>query len=356
MVQGIDNKIPYLYRHSHLHAVADASLLTAELPKKELTYGRFYSSGPSVDQALAKHLSTATINLSIGSQEGSKITNTHLLFDQQGRPLSSIADPLTAFTHLLSSTTPAINTLNATQRQLSALSGWVGEEDRLALQEHQDRLESLYQRLDLSCAQSQPNLPSNYDFRHDDHISAPAQIDLMVEALGCGVGRVGTLIFDNLYEASFHWLTEDGSLLADPDRYRSWADMIHYGGEIQEPLLEKGFGWYFEQLALLLEQLSNRTAGNGETLLDNTIVLWLSEFGDGWSHTPYDLPVIVAGAAQGATGKHFNFRSSTMQEGPNEYTTNDLFLSLLRAFGSSETQFGFIDPNTNYPGVIPNLF
>ena len=358
VAQGIDNRIPYLYRNAHLHAVADATLLTANLPAKEISYGRFYSQGPSIDQVIARHLSSPTINLAIGSQEGSPITNTHFLFDHSGRPLSSIADPRIAFSQLLnpSSIPSDPEVLNVVQQQLTALQGWVSSADKERLQDHQDRLSDLSARLQQSCSTTEPNFANSYDFRHDDHLSSPAQIEIMVEALSCGAAQVGTLIFDNLYEAAFHWLTEDGSLLADPSRYRSWADMIHYGGEIQEPLLEKGFQWYFEQLALLLELLADREGPDGQKLLDTTTVLWLSEFGDGWSHTPYDLPVVVAGAAQGATGQHFNLRRSAMQEGPNEYTTNDLFLSLLHSFGSTSSSFGFLDPEQSYVGGIPGLF
>ena len=33
---------------------------------------------------------------------------------------------------------------------------------------------------------------------------------------------------------------------------------------------------------------------NGKTLLDNSLVLWISEFGDGGAHSTNNLPVVLA--------------------------------------------------------------
>ena len=83
-----------------------------------------------------------------------------------------------------------------------------------------------------------------------------------------------------------------------------------------------------------MNELSSFDDGGGKTLLDRTLVLWISEFGDGGSHNTRDLPVVLAGGLDGAiaTGQHLAF---------NDRTTNDLYVTMLNAFGFDDTEFGY---------------
>jgi hypothetical protein len=86
---------------------------------------------------------------------------------------------------------------------------------------------------------------------------------------------------------------------------------------------------------------------DGNTLLDNSLVLWISEFGNGGAHSTEDLPVVLAGGAGGrlATGRHLERDS---------YTTNDLYTSILNLFDVPDRSFGLNVDGISHGG-IPGL-
>jgi hypothetical protein len=109
-----------------------------------------------------------------------------------------------------------------------------------------------------------------------------------------------------------------------------------------------GFKYYSDQVALLLNELQSFDEG-GTSLLDHTLVLWISEYGDGGAHNTDDIPVVLAGGLGGAvrTGQHLSF------SGQNR-TTNDLFVTLLNLFGGTDTQFGYGADRFN-KGPLPGV-
>ncbi|MEC7984346.1 MAG: DUF1552 domain-containing protein [Myxococcota bacterium] len=352
-IAGVDNNVLYHYMHSNIHALADTTLLTANIPQKELIYGKFYNQGPSIDQLIASRISTQTalpsLNLSIGSDEGGGVTNTHFLYDLEGFPVSSIADPQEAY-RLLTGDSARSSGWRSTRtdgivQNLSFLQNQLGQEDRHRLDAHIEKLYELERGFQQrTCSISEP---SPYDFRHQDDESANIQIDLLADAFACDLTRVGTLIFDNLEETPLSWLQSNNNPIYNRNTYRSWEDLIHYGGEIEDPDLETGFLWYSEKFAQLLRTFDQRMDSDGDNLLDNTLIVWLSEFGDGWSHSIENLPILIAGASTAATGQFKDYRS-------NPYSTNDLYLSILRAFGQNDAQFGYDAPNIQME-AIPDL-
>ena len=62
---------------------------------------------------------------------------------------------------------------------------------------------------------------------------------------------------------------------------------------------QKVYRWYAEQFAYLLGKLTAIPEGNG-TMLDNTVVLWVSEFGDSNGHASNNLMWLLMGNAGGA--------------------------------------------------------
>ena len=68
-------------------------------------------------------------------------------------------------------------------------------------------------------------------------------------------------------------------------------------------------------------------------MLDNTVVLWASEFGDSHQHAADKLTWLVLGNAAGY------FRSGRILDVQGR-STNDLHTSLCNAFGIKEQSFG----------------
>jgi len=95
--------------------------------------------------------------------------------------------------------------------------------------------------------------------------------------------------------------------------------------------------WFFSELKLMLDRLASIPDGTG-TLLDNTTILCVSEFGGpnanstAAQHSPRNLPYVLIG------GQNTPFR--TGQSLSVDRTHGDYLLTLARGFGSDEAQMG----------------
>jgi hypothetical protein len=72
--------------------------------------------------------------------------------------------------------------------------------------------------------------------------------------------------------------------------------------------------------------------GNG-TMLDNTVVLWVSEFGDSNGHVSNNLTWLLMGNAAGY------FKQGRVIDVAGK-STNDVHTSMLNAFGIADKTFG----------------
>lgn len=143
-------------------------------------------------------------------------------------------------------------------------------------------------------------------------------------ALSCDLTRVVTIQYTNYHGPTFDWL---GLGLTG-----NWHERVHMHGGNNPDGMARAFQWYSQEVAFLLAQLDSVSEGTG-TLLDHTLVLWLSEFGDGGAHDTRNLPVLLAGGLGGRlkTGRHLAFANRSH---------NDLHTTILNLFGGTDTTFG----------------
>ena len=93
-------------------------------------------------------------------------------------------------------------------------------------------------------------------------------------------------------------------------------------------------------------------------MLDNSLMLYTSEFSNGSVHSENDMPLLLAGSAGGVfrTGRHINCNKSTAPFGYQSNTgTHNLYTSILNAFGFPDTHFGMDDPSLGFKGPLPGL-
>ena len=116
--------------------------------------------------------------------------------------------------------------------------------------------------------------------------------------------------------------------------------------------------WRISLFKQLLEGLDDPNfLEGGRTLLDNSLMLWTSEFSTPALHCSAGIPLLMAGSAGDyfRTGRHLNFNTGNM--GNFEYQTNEsthnLFTSILQAFGGTDTHFG--SNHAAHQGPMPNL-
>lgn len=102
-------------------------------------------------------------------------------------------------------------------------------------------------------------------------------------------------------------------------------------------------GYQTQQFSLFLERLRRTQATeNGESLLNDTVVLFGSGMGNGNSHTNTNLPIIVAGGGF-RHGQHISF----LEEGRRKAPLSNLYLSIMNRMGIESDTFA------NSSGTLP---
>lgn len=163
-----------------------------------------------------------------------------------------------------------------------------------------------------------------------------AQTDLMVQAMACGLTRVGVI------QAAHHTSDLIMSRFMGTALYESGFDMrshqaSHYGAAHDPNHHEyadyvKQVRWWVEQYAYLLSQLAARPEDGG-TMLDHSLVLLCTEICDGNTHLHDDMPFVLAGGGNGAIHTGRTYDVGYRRHG-------DLFVAIANALGDGITSFG----------------
>jgi len=150
------------------------------------------------------------------------------------------------------------------------------------------------------------------------------QMDIMALAVACDLSRVISLQSSTAQSSVKHtWLgiQEDHHGIShesgSPTGHQQMVD-IH--------------SWYSEQFAYLITKLSSIDE-IGQSALDNSVVMWTNEQGEGGDHSPDRIPYVLAGSGGGVLrpGRFLKYKDGSH---------NDLLLSLLKSFGSNASVFG----------------
>ncbi len=302
-----------------------------------------WANGISVDQAIANHVGKETRlrSLELGVYVSGAAVNSRISYRGPAQPLPPENNPRAAFDRLFGdpTETPASraervarrkSVLDAVTDRYQRVLPALGSADRQKLEQHLTALRDIEQRLDspavLGC-QAPPRPPNIGPDRIEDIPQlGRLQIDMMVSALACDVTRVGTLMWGNsATDKTYPWL----------DVHEAHHELAHRGDSDVDAKdkLTRIYRWYAEQFAYLIARLKSVPEGNG-TMLDNTLVLWISEHSKGNVHDRRGLPYVAAGRAGGAvrTGRWVRYAGDVPH--------NNLWVSCLNMFGVPATTFG----------------
>lgn len=373
IIAGLDNQMPRFNSAGNGHENADLTLLTAR-PFLDQSAAVLQAGGPSIDHVIAQRISASQpysrLDFGIGGgTAGSGLLSANQYWQGAGDPAVFTTDPSKMFSRLFGATETSeeevnrlrarrASVLDAVQAQFKALRKRLDRDDRARLDAHADKIRALEQRVTAATGEcSRPNLsiPSGYDYGFDDDLSGELQLDLLVHSLSCDLTRVATVWFASGHDPTFPWLTVNGGPVVPAGAYDNWHGMVHDGRD--EPGLVAGFQWYNSQLALLLDKLAATTDADGDNLLDTTLVMAITEFGNGSGHNTLKIPVVLAGDTGEANGRFIDLLAG----GPDadwessDYSLNQLYVSLLQRFGGTDTTFGHTDPSLP-EGPLPGLF
>lgn len=351
--------IAYLHRNggdANNHNVAVADLLTgsraAQHPGFPCTGGAI-----SIDQVLAQR--------TVGpGRFGSRVYGGDYVPNQVVAPFSFLGasqptpvvkSPQAAFADLVGSQpAPDVRSAKLERARLSVLDS-VAEEYRSVAQrlgrEGREKLEAhraLVRDLEVSLASklAQPQcLPSLDASGH-----ATRQFMRLIRmAFACDLTRVMT------FAAPVPPCSDFGYPAAH-DVHATYAHSSVDGatscGQAYTPVSERAMSdlsvWYGQHLAFLLAELNSVREGDG-TLLDHTVVVWLTELGTP-THRHHDAFTVLIGSGSGffETGRYVRY--PVLHDNPvtgdvNEWPRigpahNKLFVSLLQAVGQPDTSFG----------------
>lgn len=381
VVSGLDSQVNGLFPNQSGHFGANKSLWTGmpcspnldgdgnplpEAQRPGLIDHPDFAGGPSLDQVIATRLRAPTPYRSLGLTIGQSYDyEVYAAFHAaRDEPLSMEGDPRATFERLFADFEPGEpspmqrlraargSVLDSVADSYEAVAGRASARDRQRLEAHAAKIRELELRLGNApgggqgCALPEFSLPEDYDPNNGDQLDlgAIAQVENAVMALACDMTRVVSIqhIGGDRYPwlghpLPFHFEGYHGIFHIDPPN--SGRDIP----EIRAAMLDV-MRWYADTFRHLVQRLAETPDGNG-SLLDSTLVVWTSEFGDGQGHATNDIPVVMAGNLCGAlqTGRHVEHYGRS---------TNDLLVSILNAFDFEDESFGLPDV---CDGALPGL-
>ena len=165
-----------------------------------------------------------------------------------------------------------------------------------------------------------------------------AQFDLGAAALICGLTNVLTI--------------SSGAGIRDFDICFTGLGLTKGKHHTGHGGSQNGMTWYevsemirqfhFEQIAKLAKQLQSIPEGDG-TMLDNTLIVYLSDGAEGHHSRCWEWPMVTLGDLGGKlkAGRYLDYPAYGYS---GHRTTANMFVTLLQLAGSQRTQFGMQDP------------
>jgi len=359
----------------HPHAKGMGGLLTGEIlpagPYETCGGKSGFALGRSLDQFIGDKISAdlkfKSLELAIRWPSVSLFNQTvhpgnTLIYSAPGQPVPPQLNPRAVFDRLFTSLDGGTDAervrtqsiLDAVKGEYSLLSSKLGATDRRTLEAHLEGVREMEKGLTqpggAACAVPDlgPELDLPYaggtseggdgfvDLSNDEPMPRTGKLmmDMLVHAMACDLTRVGTLQWaDSSANNTFPWLgLQDTHHGYQHDRgYR--ADAI---SSIQT--------WYASQFAYFLDKLLE-VQENGQPLLDSTLVFWVTELSRPESHDQHDMPLMLAGSANGRVrpGRWLNFQGRSH---------NDLLVAIQNVFGIDSNTFGRAEFCT---GALPGL-
>ncbi|CAN5442937.1 DUF1552 domain-containing protein [soil metagenome] len=299
-----------------------------------------WASGMSVDQAIKNHLqANAATKTRFGSLEFGVMvperadTWTRMVYGGANKPIAPIDDPYQMFNKLYgrSKDREALaSILDDVGADLKKVSGAVSAADKKLLDEHATFVREMEKELKTADATLNHRLPEPEPGTRRDNDNMPKiskmQIDLIVNSFVNDFARVATYqITNSVGGAKMRWLDiKEG--------HHELSHEPNTNAEAQAKLTKINT-WYAEQMAYLAKKLKETPEPGGKgTLLDNTLIVWTNELGEGNSHTLDNIPFICLGGAL-----DFKMGQSKKFKGMPH---NRLLLSFANGFGMNLKKFG----------------
>ena len=345
MLTGLDRT----YKNGQdVHAQGASCYLTSLSPEQASKQGIRHPNGRSLDQVIGDAVGNSTIfNTLEISCNGFTAGKEAIEFDNiswygPGKIAHSIREPKILYERLFLRDSYREHVTQVTDLVLAdakTLSRRLNPDDRHALGEFMEMVRSIETRIAKQqelIAEADITLPANEILPRGDYIKL--QCDLMLLAFQMGITNICTFMIG-------------------PER---WDATLLYEGVFDNPVQhhnmthnQKGDGWknvskidlfHMEQFAYLIKRMKELKEIDGSTMLDNSLVTYGAGLGDGATHQYYDLPMILAGKAQG------KIKQGRFVRCPSGTLNSNLWLTMAQLMGLSIDSFG------DSTGVVSDLW
>ncbi|MCA8989700.1 MAG: DUF1552 domain-containing protein [Planctomycetaceae bacterium] len=304
------------------------------------------TGGTSVDQVLAQEIGSGTPlpSLELGVDEAytgvdnigggfTRIYGSHIAWRDPHTPVPKEIIPRLAFDRLFRSNKspvvsgftaqhPAVaqslsrdelSVLDLVREDASSLRSKIGTQDRAKMDEYLESVRSIERRIENSL-KPQKRWINNSDYaldrpkpgipdQHLEHVRL--MLDILVLGFWTDTTRVATFMFGNAQTGrNFSFIEGVKGSFHGLSHHRNEEDkLVQY---------EKIGTWHLAQLAYVIERMKALPEADG-TLLDHSLLMFGSTLRDGNSHDPHNLPIILAGRANGAVnpGRRIRYAKDT---------------------------------------------
>jgi hypothetical protein len=338
------------------------------------TGGDHNAQGMSLDQYLARTrgLGTGTpfptLNLGVGSP--GDVNQDAIAHGPGGAVIRNQLDPVVVFNQVFGNLVGTGNpdagnaarlrgqsVIDFVRGDLNSLSGRLAAQEKLKLEQHLSALRDIETRLNSvmptrTCsapARPQPtgnadaslNFPKIYKYNggepYFDRI-ADLQIDLLAQAMLCDATRFATLFLDDPGKI----MTIDGTQLPT-DVHNEVAHTYSSGAGASQVRLGRLNRYYYAKIARLMQRLDEGG------LLDSTLILAGSDMGNPSAHSTRNIPLLLAGGANGALTLGRRLKAGVDCPTGGAYCTapnlaltphNKVLVSVAKLFGDQTNSFG----------------
>lgn len=310
------------------------------------------SGGISMDQLVAARLADITPlpSMELGAEPVSKgvdgnvgytrVYGSHVSWRSPTQPLPKEINPKLAFERLVRASSGGgspradRSLLDQVREDAKHLRTRLGSSDRYRVDEYLESVRALEQRLDRAARPGGPawkplapldpaQAPDSDPANHAERVRL--LLDVIVMAFQTDTTRVCTFMFGNAVSGmNFSFLDGVSSGHHQVSHHQNEEDNLRQYERITR--------WHVEQYAYLLDRLRQIPEGDGN-VLDNSLILFGSGLRDGNSHSPVDLPVLLAGKGGGRirSGQHLRCEPKTPM--------SNLFVTMLDALHAPVDRF-----------------
>ena len=334
MITGLDRTFK---NGQDVHAQGASCYLTSLSPVQAEEQGIRHPNGRTLDQLIGDKVGYKTVlNTLEISCNGFRAPKEPIEFDNiswygPGKIAPSIRDPRKLYDRLFSKDSLRTHVSDVTDLVLAdarALSSRLSSEDRATMDEYMAMVRNVEVRmakLEKLLADADISVPKEEILPRGEYIRL--QADLMLLGFQMGITNVSTFMIG-------------------PER---WDATLMYEGVFDKPVQhhnmthnQKGSGYlelakidtfHMQQYSYMIRRMKEIKESDGSSMLDNSLVTYGAALGDGATHQYYDLPMILAGGAQGQIkqGRFIRMKSGTLN--------SNLWLTLANLMGVEMNSF-----------------